>query len=155
MSVRGVLGHLGGRLRRWLLGSWQRGNGRLAQKSPWGWRHCAPAHLCSLCLILFGKSSHKHMHTHKHAYTHICPCTKTLHWAFPPICWTWRPTQELAIEKAGSSFIHLTLVVRSIVKVINMEEEDLPLLFPLCAITPKVSSKHKQLTVLMKATFHC
>lgn len=64
----------------------------------------------------------------------------TLHWAFPQICWTWRLTQELAIEKADLSFIHLTLVVRSIVKVINIEEEDQPLLFPLCAITPKVSS---------------
>ncbi len=38
--------------------------------------------------------------------------------------------------------MHLTLVVRSIVKVINMEGEDQPLSFPLCAITPRVSSKH-------------
>lgn len=38
--------------------------------------------------------------------------------------------------------MHLTLVVRSIVKVINMEEEDQPLLFPLCAITPIVWSEH-------------
>lgn len=38
--------------------------------------------------------------------------------------------------------MRLTLVLRSIVKVINMEGEDQPLLFPLCAITPTVSSKH-------------
>lgn len=137
MGMYGVLGHLGGRLRRWLLGSWQRGYGRLAPKSPWGWRHGAPAYLRSLCLILFGKCSHKHTHVHTHKSVH-----KDTPLGFPLICWTWRLTQELAIEKAGPSFMCLTLLVRSIVKVINMEGEDRPLLFPLCAITPKVSSKH-------------
>lgn len=126
----------GGRLRRWLPGSWQRGYGRLALKSPWGWRHSAPAYLRSLCLILFGKCSHKHTYVHTQSVHKDTPL------GFPLICWTWRLTQEPAIEKAGPSFMCLTLLVRSIVKVINMEGEDRPLLFPLCAITPKDSSKY-------------
>lgn len=157
MGVHGMWRHLGGQLRHWLLGSWQRGYGRLAQKSPWGWRHCAPAYLCFLWLILFGKCSHKHTQTRTHIHTFMT-MHKDTPLGFPLICWTWRLTQELAIEKAGSSFMHLTLVVRSIVKVINMEGEDQPLLFPLCAITPTVPANirfNKQLTVLMKATFHC
>lgn len=78
-----------------------------------------------------------------HIHIHTCmPVHRETPLGFPLICWTWRLTQELAIEKAGPSFMHLTLVVRSIVKVINMEGEDWPLLFPLCAITPTVSSKH-------------
>lgn len=55
----------GGQLRHWLLGSWQRGYGRLALESPWGRRHCGPAYLCSSWLILFWK-----MHTHTPARTH-------------------------------------------------------------------------------------
>lgn len=97
-------------------------------------------------------------HTDTHTHTLSWPRTKTLHRAFPLTCWTWRLTQELAIEKAGLTFIHLTLVVRSIVKVINMEEEDQPVMFPLCAISPKSWANtcfNKQLTVLMKATSHC
>lgn len=62
----------GGQVRRWLLGSWQRGYGSLALKSPWGWRHSAPAYFCCLWLIPFGKCSHAHSHTH----THIIGCAQ-------------------------------------------------------------------------------
>lgn len=104
------------------------------------------APLCP-CLLLFlvahsfWKCSHKHTHTYTRIHTFM-PLHKDTPLGFPLICWTWRLAQELAIEKPGPSFMHLTLVVRSIVKVINMEGEDQPLLFPLCAITPTVSSKH-------------
>lgn len=108
--------------------SWQRRHGSLTLKSPLGWRRRDPAYLRSLRLTLENvhRSTGSRTHSHIHAQSPSAGLS---------VCWTWRPTQELAIEKGGLGFMCLTLPVRSIVKVISMEEEDLPLLFPLRAIS--------------------
>lgn len=110
----------------------------------WRWNHhgvgaTVPLLTSVPCGSFFLENVHINTCTHIHTFM---PVHKDTPLGFPLICWTWRLTQELAIEKAGPSFMRLTLVLRSIVKVINMEGEDQPLLFPLCAITPTVSSKH-------------
>lgn len=65
----------------------------------------------------------------------------------------------MAIEKAGPGFMHLTLMVRSIVKVIKWEKKGQALYgFP-CVLfyqqPPANTALNKQLAELMKATFHC
>lgn len=120
-------------------GSREPGYGRLAQKPRLGFGTTV-ARLSSVPsgAFLFGESSHKRARTYTYTYTftQLCSCTTILHWAFPADLLNLASTQELAIERVGRTFIHLTLLVTTIVKVINGEEEDRPLLFPLCAITP-------------------
>jgi len=81
------------------------------------------------CGSFFLESIHVNTHTltHTHTHTHINGHARRLSAGFPLSCWTWHLTQELAIEKAGPSCMYLTLVVRSIVKVINMEGKTSPM----------------------------
>lgn len=130
----------------------------------WCWKHhevgatAPPTYLCSSWLILFGTCSHKHTDTYTNIHT-VVPRHKDTPLGFPLMCWTWRPTQEVAIEKAGPGFMHLTLMVRSIVKVIKWEKKGQALYgFP-CVLfyqqPPANTALNKQLAELMKATFHC
>lgn len=72
MGVRGVQGHLGagggggeeGDSGVGCSGHGKEGMAGLAQKPRQGWRHCAPAQLCSLWLIPFWKKE-------KETFTHI------------------------------------------------------------------------------------
>lgn len=135
--VHGVLGHL--------VGGVTLGHGKEGMAG-WRWNHHGVGATVPLLTSVPRGSfflENVHINTHTHINVRAQRHSTGLS---PPICWTWRLTQELAIEKAGPSFMYLTLAVRSIVKVINMEGEDRPLLFPLCAITPTVSSKHLLLT---------
>lgn len=98
----------------------------------WRWNHRGVgATVPLLTSVSWGSFCLENVHiiTCTITYAHLWPCTVTP-LGFPPICWTWNPSQELSIERAGLGFMYLTSVVRSIVKVINMEGEDQPLLFP-------------------------
>lgn len=75
MGVRGVQGHLGGGADSGVgcSGHGKEGMAGLAQKPRRGWRHCAPAQLCSSWLVPFWKKRKKtftHIHIHIHMYLH-------------------------------------------------------------------------------------